>query len=222
VPGLPALDAVVFDLDDTLVDWRTSVHRTASEIAGDDVADRLVAWAVEHAWRRRDGVVIVRDTWQMAEFAETTWPAALPDLDPDDVALLVKRFRAELWIGFFPDVVPALDRLVSSRRLGLLSNNPYVVTEVERLRLGDWFEVVVEVPRDERKPDARAFARACAAMGTEPARTAYVGDSIAYDAEASLAAGLVPIWLDRHDDGWAVPAGVQRITSLTELADLLA
>ena len=63
---MAAVDAVVFDLDDTLVDWHTSVHRTASEVAGEDLADRLLAWAEEHTWVRRDGIVVARNTWQMA------------------------------------------------------------------------------------------------------------------------------------------------------------
>ena len=162
---MAAVDAVVFDLDDTLVDWRTSVHRTAAEIAGEDLADRLLAWAEEHTWVRRDGIVVARNTWQMAEFAEQTWPAALPELDADELALVLKRFRAELWVSFFPEVVPTLDQLVDRHRLALLSNNPYLHAEVHRLRLHDWFEVAIDLPRDQTKPDPLAFPAPSTAWG---------------------------------------------------------
>ena len=33
----------------------------------------------------------------------------------------------------------------------------------------------------------------------------------------SLAAGLCPVWLDRWNDPWTPPAGVVRITTLTDL-----
>src|SRR4051812_34388771 len=122
---MPAVDAVLFDLDDTLVDWWTSIRRSALDVGGDELADALLEFAVEHCWRRRrDGVVVARNTWQLHEFAEKTWPQALPGIDPDDLALLMKRFREDLWVGFFPDVVPTLDALADHVRLGLLSNNP--------------------------------------------------------------------------------------------------
>jgi len=221
MPSARAVEAVVFDLDDTLVDWRTSVLRAATEAAGPDVAERLVEWAESNVWRRRDGIVVARDTWKLVEYAEITWAAALPDLDEADLALAIKRFRADLWIAFFPDVVPALDDLVQTHRLGVLSNNPYLELEVARLRLHDWFEVAVSLPREEMKPDRRAFDRTLAALGTQATRTVYVGDSIAADVEGALGAGWVAVWLDRHHDGWTAPPAVHRIRSMTELGPLL-
>ncbi len=47
------------------------------------------------------------------------------------------------------------------------------------------------------KPDPRVFAEACRRLGTDPARTAYVGDELDVDARGALAAGLVGVWLDR-------------------------
>jgi putative hydrolase of the HAD superfamily len=220
--AVPAVDAVLFDLDDTLVDWATSVRRTVADLGGDELADRLLGWAAEHCWTRRDGVVVARNTWKVHEFADETWPLALPELDAGELALALQRFREELWVGFFPDVVPTLDVLVDVHRLGILSNNPYLQVEVERLRLRDWFEVAVDVPRDRMKPHPEAFAMACTAMRVVPDRTVYVGDSIAADVEGALGAGLIPVWLDRHDEPWEPPAGVHRIGSLAELPDLLA
>lgn len=216
------VDAVLFDLDETLVDWSTAIRRALDEVAGDDVADRLLAWAEEHAWTRRDGVVVARNTWKVHEHADEVWPLALPDLDPDERRLVLKRFREELWVGFFVDVVPALDVLVDRYRLGVLSNNPYLPSEVERLRLRDWFEVAVDVPRTIMKPHPEAFARGCSAMGTRPSHTVYVGDSITHDVEGAAGAGLTAVWLDRHDDPWDPPAGVHRVATLADLPELLA
>lgn len=47
------------------------------------------------------------------------------------------------------------------------------------------------------KPDPRVFAEACRRLGTEPARTAYVGDELDIDALAAVQHGLVGVWLDR-------------------------
>ena len=220
-PNGVAVDAILFDLDDTLIDWSTSIHRCASDIVGEDDADRLLAWAAEHTWTRRDDIVVHRNTWKLHELADECWPAALPHLDPADLARAIKVFRDELWVGFFPDVVATLDVLADRVRLGVLSNNPYTPREVSRLRLLDWFEVAVPVPHPVMKPDPAAFAFGCAAMGTAPARTVYVGDSVVADVEGSHAAGLVPVWLDRFGDAWTPSPGVHRITSIAELPALL-
>lgn len=216
-----AVDAVLFDLDDTLVDWWGSIRRTALDLLGDEDTDRLLAWVRQHAWTRRDDVVVVRGTWRAHEYAEEVWPQALPHLDPGDLRLALKRFREEIWVSFFPDAVPVLDVLVDEVPLGILSNNPYLPLEVERLRLRDWAEAHVHPPRELRKPHPAAFTIGCEAMGSDPSRTVYVGDSIAHDAEGALAAGMIPVWVDRWDDPWEPPAGVHRIASLAELPTLL-
>jgi len=78
------------------------------------------------------------------------------------------------------------------------------------------------------KPDPAVFLEAARRLGTDPARTVYVGDELDIDAAAAAAAGLVGIWLDRpggrrvhvHDREVAA-AGVPVITTLAELPALL-
>ena len=75
------------------------------------------------------------------------------------------------------------------------------------------------------------FVEACRRLGTEPGRTAYVGDELDVDARAAVAAGLRGIWVDRpgprrvpvHDAEVAAAraAGVEVLTSLAELPSLL-
>ena len=214
--------AVLFDLDDTLIDWEGSIDRCVRDLGGDEAADALLAWVREHHWVRRDGVVVHRNTWKLHELADECWPEALPHLGAGEVALAVKRFREELWVAFFPDVVPTLDALADVYRLGVLSNNRYLPNEVTRLRLFDWFEVAVTPPDGVYKPDPVAFAHACAALGLEAGGVVYVGDSVMADVEGAFGAGLVPVWLDRYDDGWDPPSGVHRIGGLAELPSLLA
>jgi putative hydrolase of the HAD superfamily len=77
------------------------------------------------------------------------------------------------------------------------------------------------------KPDPRVFAEACRRLGTEPARTAYVGDELDVDARAAVAAGLRGVWLARPHLGAkhanateALPQDVV-IASLDELPGVL-
>ena len=77
------------------------------------------------------------------------------------------------------------------------------------------------------KPDPRVFAEACRRLGTEPGRTAYVGDELDVDARAATAAGLRGVWLARpglgpkgDEDLVTVPTDVV-IASLDELPAVL-
>ncbi|MDF2808213.1 MAG: haloacid dehalogenase, partial [Cellulosimicrobium sp.] len=81
------------------------------------------------------------------------------------------------------------------------------------------------------KPDPRVFAEACARLGTDPARTAYVGDELDVDARAARAAGLVGVWLDRpgtrrggphpEDPESARASGVHVVHALADLPTTL-
>jgi putative hydrolase of the HAD superfamily len=81
------------------------------------------------------------------------------------------------------------------------------------------------------KPDARVFLEACRLLGTEPARTAYVGDELDVDARAAASAGLRGVWLDRpgprrvpvpdEDIAAARADGIAVVASLAELPGAL-
>jgi putative hydrolase of the HAD superfamily len=217
--------AVLFDLDDTLIDWWGSVRKCLESIAGDDVVDALLTHVREHCWERSpDGShVWHRNTWALHFRRETMWPAALPWLDPAELTALMRRFDDELWVGFYPDVVPTLDLLVDSTRLGVLTNNHLIADETERLRLHDWFEVAVHAAEGTKKPHPGAFELGAAALGLTPPECVYVGDSIKADALGAMRAGMTAVWLDRWGDDWHDrPDAVLRITSLAELPDALA
>lgn len=223
--GSGRIEAVLFDLDDTLIDWWGSTERCLEQFAGDDVIAALQGVCRDRCWELDPLGTFTwhRNNWKMHTYRDELWPAALPFLDDADRELLMKRFADELWVGFFPDAVPTLDLLLDRTRLGVLSNNGFLHDEVERLRLHDWFEIAVHPPCELRKPHRDAFELGAAALGLPPDRCVYVGDSVKADALGAAAAGMTAVWLDRWDDEWtARPPEIHRITSLTELPALLA
>lgn len=144
--------------------------------------------------------------------------------------------EADAWFGrylvhfeaawaLFPDTLPVLDALRTTHRHAVLSN-AVVETQERKLRaLGvrDRFEALLCADAiGVAKPHPRAFLAACDALGLVPSEVAYVGDQPDMDARGARDAGLLGIWLDRHGDARAVPAGVHRITCLDELPALLA
>ncbi|WP_370526214.1 HAD family hydrolase [Cellulomonas sp. JH27-2] len=241
--SLPPVDGVLFDIDDTLVATREAFAHALSLVARQylpDVpperADELVL-----AWRAD-----VNDQYGAYTRGETTYRAQRmarandlhaafggPVLDDDAYeawdAVFDTGFR-DAWVAH-DDASAVVDELLAAGLVvGALSNaaTAYQVAKLERAGLGDRVPMLVGVDTlGFGKPDPRAFAEACRRLGTEPARTAYVGDDVVLDAIASRDAGLVGIWLDRpgdrripvsHDQAAAVQA---RITSLDELPGLL-
>jgi putative hydrolase of the HAD superfamily len=73
------------------------------------------------------------------------------------------------------------------------------------------------------KPDPRIFAPAIEALGVDPSKVAYVGDSRRFDVTSARAAGLQPFLLDPY--GLRADArsdGVNVITAVSDLLPLLA
>jgi putative hydrolase of the HAD superfamily len=222
------IEGVLFDLDDTLIDWWGSLTTCLEETADHEVSEALLAHCREAYWETHPehGHVWHRNTWALHHRRHTDWPLALPHLDGADLELLLGRFDDALWVGFYPDTVPTMDLLLTrhtgSIRFGILSNNGLLPAEVERLRLHDWFEVAVSAEPAARKPHPDAFRLGCDALGTDPRRTVYVGDSVKADALGALGAGLVPVWVDRWNDSWpGRPDEVHRITTLEDLPALV-
>ncbi len=218
------VDAVVFDLDDTLIDWWGSWTACVASFADDEVVMALAEHVRRYCWQVRpgtDGHVWHRNTWQVFEHRHDLWHAALGAQWGAAVDELIREFEQRLWVDFFDEVIPTLEALAVNHRLAVLSNNVHLPAEATRLGLSTWFEhcLVADSPA---KPDAGAFLRACDHLGTRPDRTWYVGDSVRADALGALGAGLVPVWVDRFGDPWPDrPDTVHRVVDLSPLPELV-
>jgi HAD superfamily hydrolase (TIGR01549 family) len=219
------IQAIAFDLDDTLIDWWGSWTRCVESMANDRVVEALADHLRTECWQLRPGTddfVWHRNTWMVHSHRHELWPAALPWLSADEVTTILDRFDDELWVAFFPDTIGTLEHLTGRYTLGVLSNNPHLPDEVDRLRLDRWFDVAL-VASPEPKPHPAPFLATCERLGSVPSRTIFVGDSVKADVLGAHAAGLVPVWVDRWGDPWTDrPDDVHRIGGLDELPSLLA
>ncbi|SFR85990.1 putative hydrolase of the HAD superfamily [Agromyces sp. CF514] len=235
---------VLFDLDDTLMAHREAVAggivqhmRERAYLADAAAAQRLWHELEErhyHAYLAGDLTFEGQRRARARDFAlahgeELDDPAAGVWFDR-----YFERYRDE-W-RLHDDALPALDELESrfpGVRLGIITNGEpdFQRAKLDRLGVSARFEhVVASGALGVTKPDRRIFAAAIELFSESAPveRAAYVGDRLRTDALGAADAGLVGVWLDRHDtqldedDATAVrEAQVIVIPSLADLTSRL-
>lgn len=170
-----------------------------------------------------------------ADASESSWTAyddayvaivGVDAVDRDEAAAVLGRTRYHhTWRWVIPESRAALTRLESlGVPMGVVSNASGQIESMLRrdvAQVGPGDHVAMRVIVDSHvvgvaKPDPAIFDHALPAFSEfEPARIAYVGDSVTMDIAAATAAGLSPILLDPYDDH--AGATFERIDSLDEL-----
>ena len=97
-----------------------------------------------------------------------------------------------------PGVVPVLDALSRSYNLGVIANQPMIVTdELDQHDLTKYFRgMIISEDVGLPKPDIRIFEHALAKTGAEPSRCLMVGDRIDNDIRPAKRCGMRTVWLD--------------------------
>ena len=231
MPRLP-IQVVFFDIDGTLVDHAGAsragavglINRYRDRLTDSDERllqhwndltevhfDRYLRGETSYAGQRRERV---RDLFDVT-------PAEMSDAEADEIYAVYRDIYEQSW-GVFPDVIATLDAL-AGLRLGVITNGGSVHQrqKLEGVGVLDRFAAVV-ASEDEgvAKPHPGIFEVACQALGAPPSACLHVGDRLEVDAIGARNAGLRGVWIDRHDEDCR-PAGVTRITRLTELPALV-
>ena len=144
---------------------------------------------------------------------------------------LYARFddSATLWRRAIPGVREALHALLAAGvRLGVVSNAEGTcqarLAELAVCQVGPGPGAPVEIVVDSHvvgveKPDPRIFGFALSAMGLDPARCLYVGDSVRFDVTGARAAGLAPVLVTPEPESRA--GEFPRVRGLGELLSRL-
>ncbi len=209
-------DAVLFDLDGTLLDtapeFVAAIARLREELGFEPLAAATIRAVVSQG-----GAAMLR--------------AAFPDWNEADRALLDRflalyRERIGEATVMFPGVADVLARLERiGTPWGIVTNKPRWLTDplLEHLRLSRRPRVLVcGDTLARRKPDPDPVVHACRVLGVSPPRTVLVGDD-ARDVESALAAGAIPVVADwgyseAGASAWGAP---YRAADADALVDLL-
>lgn len=233
--------AVLFDLDDTLLDYGGPVEACWAAACGQAAApaglDPEALTATIHDVRRwfwGDPDRHARERTDMLGAWGKIAALALERLGRPSAPLaaaIARDFarRRERSSALFADARPCLDALrARGVPLGLVTNGDAGMQRAKLRRHGlrdDFAVVVVEGELGIGKPHPRVYHHALDALGIGPEGTIMVGDNLEWDVAGAQAVGLGGVWIDRRGGG--LPAGTpvrptRVIDTLAPLADLVA
>jgi 2-haloacid dehalogenase len=192
-------DVLTFDCYGTLIDWETGLLAalraplTAHGIAESD-EDVLRAFARHEAELEAGPYHRYRDVLggvlkaMLAHFGEAA--------SPDEIAAFGGSVAD--WPAF-PDSAPALARLQSRFKLGVITNCDDDLFAASEARLGITFDWVVTAQQAKRyKPNPRGFELAFERIGLPPSRILHVAQSLFHDHVTAKRLGLSTVWVDRR------------------------
>lgn len=192
---LSRTDAVIVDLDGTMVDTMGDFHEALNRMLRElalppieaQVIEHMVGKGSEHLLRSvLKHVLVPSGIDQIAIKIEELYPSAWASYQHHYLAINGQ------YAGVYDGVKEGLEALrARGLRLACLTNKPtsFAVPLLQSKGLGGYFEHVFGGDAFERKkPDPLPLLKTCEALGTEPARTLMVGDS-SNDAQAARAAG---------------------------------
>jgi putative hydrolase of the HAD superfamily len=224
--------AVLFDVDDTLVDTRGAFRYALTAVAAayleasPSPEDITLTWRTDaggHYRAHTRGEISYREQ-RMRRANELHAIYGGPEMDDASYDEWNRDFEQAFRDGWraHADAGACLDELEAAGiAYGALSNAAEAYQQ-EKLAACGLERVPMLVGVDTLgfgKPDPRVFALAAERIGFAPEEIAYVGDELDIDAVAAAQVGMRGIWLDRTGDHTVGhPSSVMRITSLKELA----
>ncbi len=206
------MDGILFDVDDTLVDTKGAFARALVAVRAEHLPhvsperdpeilshwrtdpggyySRYTRGEMDHLTQRRHRAALLHETFGAAPVTESSFEAW--------DALFWGTFE-QSWTAH-DDARAAIDAVVAAGiRVGVVTNAAAELQE-RKLKVAGLADLPVLVGVDTLgfgKPDPRVFLEGARRLGTEPSRTAYVGDEPTVDALAAHEAGLTGVWLDR-------------------------
>ncbi|MFW6003445.1 MAG: HAD family hydrolase [Halanaeroarchaeum sp.] len=216
------VDAVLFDLDETLVRY----ERPASAVL--DVAFEAVG--VDPFFEVRDFQDRYEKFFPRSESIDHLRELVFEDIatnagrDPSLGRRLAARYadeRDHSRVDLLPGASDLLDAL-EDRPLGLVTNGDPEMQrpKLEATGLDDRFETVVYAGHDTAsKPDAEPFERALEDLNVDAPAGAFVGNDPVADVHGSQSVGLRSVWIRNGVDGTPAVEPDATVDCLDELLD---
>lgn len=237
------IKTVWFDLDDTLIDFRTN-SRAALRIVYDSVEPIRLLFADAEAWTERyefhnhrlwdqySRAEIDRDTLRMERFRLPLAEAGMTDAEARRLSEFLDTYyldRLAEQKNLIPGAIELIDAIKNrwpDIRIGVLSNGFADVQHRKICNAGLQDKIDLTVLSDDidvNKPDRRLFEHAARMAASEqPDSNLLIGDNPTTDIAGALGAGWHAVWFDRTGDAPAPDAPhCTRATALPAILPLL-
>lgn len=240
------VQAVLFDLDDTLVDTTAAFAAAVAAMAAEFLPhlpperypEVLATWRADtggHYQAHVDGLVDYR-TQRMAraqQIQDQFGGLALDEAGYQRWTQVWDRTFSSSWVAFDDAAATLAELRAAGLAVGCVTNAGTAQQSAKLAATGLTDTVPLLVTLDTfgvGKPDPRVFHEGARRLGVQPDRVLYVGDEPMIDARGATAAGLRGVWLDRpgrrrgtpgeDPDGLAAD-GIPVIQGLTEVLELV-
>ncbi|MCQ9370432.1 HAD family hydrolase [Corynebacterium sp. 35RC1] len=218
----PSPAAILFDLDDTLIDSAHAAHAGAiawhQEIGAPGTPNPERWRSIEIAWYKRfergETTYLGQRIGRVREYLNA------PDLPEEEALELLQRFYPHYLAATtaFPDAPSALERARhTGATVGIFTNGGFEMqfSKMEHAGIAHpWLKVFAAVELGHPKPQPQAYTKVAQLLGTS--NITMVGDNLENDVLAPLQAGWQAVYLQRPGAPPA-PAGVVGVGTLDEL-----
>ncbi len=225
------IDAVLIDLDDTLIEYRESciaglanVSRAMPELADVDLA------SLEHDFRLilRDNLPYLLDrklTLGQERRLRIKTLLSRHGMNVNDE--LLEKIDRDFQDGFINsrNVIEGAENLlkfckVRGIKVAVVTNGEEGMQRaaLKKFSLDSYVDyLVTPASSAEIKPSGDIFRRALSLTGADPSRTLMIGDTYQRDIVGALDSGIKPVWLNRMGDRMPEDQRVVMVRSLREL-----
>lgn len=199
------MPVLLCDLDDTLFDHQYATRSALARLQASDA--RLQAWSLEDLKQRHH--ILLEQFHQEVLAGRLSIDAARERrfqalVGGGDATGLAQAYR-EAYTTDWQEVSGAVALLTAMRARGwaiaIVTNNIVSEQQIKLARLGLTTLVDHLVTSEEvgvSKPHARIFENALARVSARAADAVMLGDAWPADVEGARAAGIRPVWLNRH------------------------
>lgn len=223
------IKAILFDLDDTLVNSKKAEYNAICEFKKlysefDEVKDNDIAqiWnniTIENYEKYHKGEISFEElrTKRMKELF-TNYSINISKEDAKNKFKDYQSIYEKNWI-LFDDAEEALKTLKSKYKLVILSNGDgkQQRKKIEYTGLNKYFSnIVISSEVGYSKPDKEIFDIACKMVNLEPKNCVMIGDKYKVDIEGSLNAGMYGIWVNRKKEHSNYEYQIEELIELTK------
>jgi putative hydrolase of the HAD superfamily len=229
--------AVLFDLDDTLLDYSGGVDRcweasclTVAAPAGIDPAPLIAALAESRRWFWSDPDRHRRERTDMLGAWRKIFEHALGQVGGGNARIstaLTEDFAARRRAAWrlFPESIEVLrDLRQRDARLALVTNGDprHQRDKIEQNGLAPFFDVIViEGEFGVGKPEPIVYRHALDGLAMAASEAVMVGDHLEWDVSAPQRLGMRGIWIDREGRGLPADTSVSPDRIIRNLRELL-